>query len=87
MTMQIQPLEALQKTFVEDTTNRLLFDSHLSWQIEERPLSFDWNGQNILTNRKALVRSDNGSMLGDFTNNYACYQNREVVQLAVSVAS
>lgn len=55
---------------VEDVIRRLY-----SWEAQEAPVFVKWNDTYRLeTDRKAIVRSDNGDVLGMFKDSYAIHQ-------------
>jgi phage/plasmid-like protein (TIGR03299 family) len=55
---------------VDDVIRRLY-----SWEAQEAPVYVKWNDTfRLETDRKAIVRSDNGSVLGMFKESYAIHQ-------------
>jgi len=65
---------------VDDVIRRLF-----SWEAQEAPVFVKWNDNYRLeTDRKAIVRSDNGDVLGMFKDSYAIHQYKEWLIESVS---
>jgi len=65
---------------VDDVIRRLY-----SWEAQEAPVFVKWNDDMRLeTDRKAIVRSDNGAVLGLFKDTYAIHQYKQWLIESVS---
>lgn len=58
----------------------------LDWDVNKIPLTYEYNGKPSPSPYFGLVRSDNGTILGNCTDDYHIGQNKDIVQTLISIA-
>lgn len=72
------PWHGLGKKVPNDLTpDQMLKAAGLDWEVEKKPLFFDYNGEQIPAPRHALIRSTDGKILDTVTPSWVPLQNEE----------
>lgn len=58
----------------------------LDWEVNKIPLTYEYKGKPSTSPYYGLVRSDNGTILGNCTDDYHIGQNKDIVQSLISIA-
>jgi phage/plasmid-like protein (TIGR03299 family) len=71
------PWHGLGKEVHNDLTpNQMLKEACLDWEVEKVPAFYTYNGKKIMTGQQALVRSSDGKLLSNVSDDWEPNQNR-----------
>jgi phage/plasmid-like protein (TIGR03299 family) len=59
---------------------------NLDWEVNKIPLTYEYKGKPSTSPYYGLVRSDNGTILGNCSDEYHIGQNKDIVQALISIA-
>lgn len=70
------------------TAEEAVLAAGLNWEVEKRPVLYNWDGKQLeVPGNNAVVRLDNGNVLGIVGNSYTPIQNREAFSFFDSLVS
>ena len=58
----------------------------LNWSVEAVPTTYEFNGETLTADRRALIRTDTGMQLGTHSEAYCRLENSSLVDLAAAAA-
>lgn len=70
-----------------DRRSREILDEHgLNWTVSKRPMTYQWEDTEMLSNKFSLTRDDNGTELNVVGTQYTPMQNETMVEAAVKAS-